>query len=466
MESIQQTQAELLKYGFLNNLESEMMRKDGTVFPILVNITYEKDGNSRFLKTHATIFDITEQKRIQQKLIQSEQNYRLMAENISDLITRHYPDGTYFYVSPSCKGLLGYTPEEMLGKSANDFFHPSDLETISTYYLNLLELSDISTIEHRVRKKHGQYIWFETVSKALKDAKTGNVTEVLSVSRDISLRKEYEDKLKIAYHELEQIKNELEIRVRERTEKLDHTLKELQTRNHELDNYVYKVSHDLRAPLASILGLVNLTKLDNDISAIKHYLSLIENRVNKSDEFIKSVMNHSRILNSEIKATEIDFRNIIDNCIEELRYLPNMEKIDFITKINKESEFLNDELRVTIIIKNLISNAIKYRSNQVDKSYLKFDINLLDESACITVEDNGLGIEQLYMHKIFDMFFRGTQLSDGNGLGLYIVKQTLERIGGSIDVESEVNKGTTFKITIANYKSNPIAVNSQAISLN
>jgi signal transduction histidine kinase len=289
---------------------------------------------------------------------------------------------------------------------------------------------------------------------------------VLSVSRDISLRKEYEDKLQMAYNELEQIKTDLEYRVRERTEKLDQALKELQTRNHELDNYVYKVSHDLRAPLASILGLVNLTKLDNDISAIKHYLSLIENRVSKSDEFIKSVLNHSRILNSEINPVPIDFKKIIDNCIEELRYLPNLEKMDFVTHIATDGEFCSDELRVNILFKNLISNAVKYRNASVEKSYMKFDIASSEQSAFITVEDNGQGIEDMYMHRIFDMFFRGTQQSDGNGLGLYIVKQTLERICGTISVESRVNKGTIFRITLSNLKTSTINFDPSAVTHN
>ncbi|QHT66874.1 PAS domain S-box protein [Rhodocytophaga rosea] len=464
--NINDTYQEFIEKGYLNNLESEMIRKDGSVFPILANVTYVKDENGNFLKTHATIFDITEQRKMQQKLVESEQNYRVMAENITDMLSRHDVQGRYFYVSPSCERLLGYSPEEMKGKSIYDLFHPDDVESIRLYYMTLLEMPDISSVEHRFRKKDGGYIWFETVSKAFKDPRTGKITEVLSVSRDISLRKEYEDKLKLAYNELEQIKTDLEFRVRERTEKLDQALKELQTRNHELDNYVYKVSHDLRAPLASILGLVNLTKLDNDISAIKHYLSLIENRVNKSDEFIKSVLNHSRILNSEINPVAIDFRKIIDTCIEELRYLPNLEKMDFIFHITTEGDFYSDELRVNILFKNLISNAVKYRNPSVDKSYMKFDIASSEQSAFITVEDNGQGIEELYMHKIFDMFFRGTQQSDGSGLGLYIVKQTLERIAGTISVESKVNKGTIFRITLSNLKTGTVDFNAPAVTLN
>jgi PAS domain S-box-containing protein len=464
--NIYNTHNEFIEKGYLNNLESEMVRKDGSVFPILTNVYYVKDENGKFLKTHATIFDITEQKKMQQQLIESEKNYRLMAENITDMLSRHDMQGRYFYVSPSCESLLGYLPEEMQEKSIYDLFHPDDVESIRLYYMTLLEMPDISSIEHRFRKKDGSYIWFETVSKAFKDPKTGKIVEVLSVSRDISLRKEYEDKLQLAYNELEQIKTDLEHRVRERTEKLDQALKELQTRNHELDNYVYKVSHDLRAPLASILGLVNLTKLDNDISAIKHYLSLIENRVSKSDEFIKSVLNHSRILNSEINPVPIDFKKIIDNCIEELRYLPNLEKMDFVTHIATDGEFCSDELRVNILFKNLISNAVKYRNASVEKSYMKFDIASSEQSAFITVEDNGQGIEDMYMHRIFDMFFRGTQQSDGNGLGLYIVKQTLERICGTISVESRVNKGTIFRITLSNLKTSTINFDPSAVTHN
>jgi signal transduction histidine kinase len=312
---------------------------------------------------------------------------------------------------------------------------------------------EVHTIIYRIRRKDKKCIWFETINRYFKDPETGQITEILSVSRDVTQRKEVEEKLRVANQELEQIKEDLEYRVQERTTELHHALQELRLRNHELDNYVYKVSHDLRAPLASILGLVSLSKLDNDISTIKHYIALIENRVNKSDEFIKSVLNHSRILNAELNIQPINFERIINSCIEDLRYMPEVDQLQFSINIhNKKVEFCNDEERLSIIFKNFVSNAIKYRNPQAEKNYVRFTITISQHEALILIEDNGVGIEASYLDKIFDMFFRGPIRSEGSGLGLYIVKQTLDRLGGSVSVDSRFNKGTTFRMMIPNLK--------------
>jgi signal transduction histidine kinase len=310
---------------------------------------------------------------------------------------------------------------------------------------------EVHTIVYRIRRKDKMCIWFETINRYFKDPETGEISEILSVSRDVSQRKEVEEKLRIANQELEHIKEDLEYRVQERTTELHHALQELRLRNHELDNYVYKVSHDLRAPLASILGLVSLSKLDNDISTIKHYIALIENRVNKSDEFIKSVLNHSRILNAELHIKPIDFEKIIQTCTEELRYMPEIDLLHLSTSIhNKQVVFANDEERLSIIFKNFISNAIKYRNPRIEKGYMRITITLSQTEAIILLEDNGVGIESSYLDKIFDMFFRGPIRSEGSGLGLYIVKQTLDRLGGTVSVDSRFNKGTTFRMAVPN----------------
>ncbi len=233
---------------------------------------------------------------------------------------------------------------------------------------------------------------------------------------------------------------------------LRHTLKELKKRNHELDNYVYKVSHDLRAPLVSILGLINLTKMDDNPEVLRNYLGLIENRVSKLDDFIKSVLNHSRTLNSEMIIKEINFEKIIDECVDELRYLPNLEKLQVEINLDKEVEFHSDELRMAIILKNFISNAAKYLNPHETVNYLKFQIHVTEQQAKITIEDNGMGIEEQYLARIFDMFFRATPKSDGSGLGLYIVKQTIERLEGSVTVESKLGAGTTFRLLLPNFK--------------
>lgn len=290
--------------------------------------------------------------------------------------------------------------------------------------------------------------------------------ELMTYNEELNANRE---ELYATVEQLEQVKGELEKRVIERTLNLENTnemlteeivlhkrtAKELEKRNHELDNYVYKVSHDLRAPLTSILGLINLIQAEKEANVIKHYTNLIENRALKLDDFIKSILNHSKTINSAIQPTEINFSRIISECKEELRYLPNWEKVNITADIQAQTAFYSDELRITILFKNFISNAIKYMNPAISDNYLRCLIQVDAIQAVIHIEDNGIGISPDYKDKIFNMFFRATATSDGSGLGLYIVKQTLEKLEGSIQVESELNRGTTFIINLPNFINQP-----------
>jgi PAS domain S-box-containing protein len=233
-------------------------------------------------------------------------------------------------------------------------------------------------------------------------------------------------------------------------QKLKNTLEELRKRNEELDNYVYKVSHDLRAPLASMLGLVEIIKNEDDIKTVKEYVKLIENRLHKSDDFIHSILNHLQILQSVAVSEKIDFHEIIQDSFEELKYHPNSSKIQLHIREKGDTSFYSDKLRISILFKNVISNAIKFLNPFTDPNYIHIDIAITPKEAVLRVEDNGVGISAEYVHRIFEMFFRANEKSDGSGLGLYIVKQTVEKLHGEISVDSKIGKGTVFTIVLPN----------------
>lgn len=133
--------------------------------------------------------------RNQRELRESEKLYRLIAENSTDMISKHTLEGEYVYASPACHVLLGYEPEELLGHSAYEFFHPEDLDQIKNSHDSILELPDTSTVSYRIRRKDGSYTWFETTSRVVREEETGEAQEILAVSRDISGRKDVEEAL-------------------------------------------------------------------------------------------------------------------------------------------------------------------------------------------------------------------------------------------------------------------------------
>jgi signal transduction histidine kinase len=230
-------------------------------------------------------------------------------------------------------------------------------------------------------------------------------------------------------------------------EKIQRTNQELSKRNSELDNFVYSVSHDLRAPIASVLGLINLAKKDIDIHMKDMYLDMIHKSTIQQDLFIKEILDQSRNSRLEIKREEILFQPLIDETFNQLRYATNaVQSVEKVIKINQEQPFFSDRWRLKVILNNLISNAIRYRNGR--DPVIRVNVYITNDAATLAIEDNGKGIEKDHLPNIYKMFYRATDDGAGSGLGLYIVKEAIEKLNGNIDIESEVGKGTRVKLQI------------------
>jgi signal transduction histidine kinase len=239
-----------------------------------------------------------------------------------------------------------------------------------------------------------------------------------------------------------------EINVRKAAEeKLQRTNEELSKRNTELDNFVYSVSHDLRAPIASVLGLINLAKKDVDISMKDVYLDMINNSAKLQDHFIREILDQSRNSRLEIRREEIFFQPIIEETFDQLRFATSTGKaVEKIINIKQEKPFYSDRWRLKVILNNIISNAIRYRNGK--DPVIKVDVEIDNLGATLSIEDNGKGIAREHLANVCKMFYRATDDGAGSGLGLYIVKETLDKLHGSIDIDSEVGKGTMIRVSI------------------
>lgn len=222
--------------------------------------------------------------------------------------------------------------------------------------------------------------------------------------------------------------------------------------NVELDSFVYRASHDLRAPLRSMQGLINIIKNEDDRDKQLSYLSLVDKSINKLDSFIIDLTNFSRNSRLEIKNEPIDFQTIIDEALENLQYMEYASAVNVLTDIDDATELYSDATRLNIIFQNLLSNAIKYCNHRTEKSWIKITVRYVTGSCNIAIEDNGIGIKEQYMNQIFNMFFRATNDSYGSGLGLYITKQVVEKLNGIISISSTIGLGTTFNIKLPNTK--------------
>lgn len=219
--------------------------------------------------------------------------------------------------------------------------------------------------------------------------------------------------------------------------------------NQELDSFVYSVSHDLRAPLRSLLGLLNISKLDQRPRdpIYDQYFRMMEGSIKKLDDTLKEILEYSRNARNGVSLTTIDFSQVLQSCISKLEYMEGYDeiKIDF---EGIEKHLVTDAYRMAVVLENLLSNAIKYRDASKKNNYLSIALRVKESDVEITFRDNGIGIDTDLVPRIFNMFFRGTEKSDGAGLGLYIVKESVEKLGGRIEVQSVKNIGSEFKITL------------------
>ncbi|MBC7487019.1 MAG: HAMP domain-containing histidine kinase [Cytophagaceae bacterium] len=226
---------------------------------------------------------------------------------------------------------------------------------------------------------------------------------------------------------------------------------ELQKINDELDRFVYSVSHDLRAPLASSLGLIELSKGETSIEKVLYYNLLKEKSLRRLDDYVTSLIDFSRNYRVGLLIEEIEFRALIDQCIELNRPCgDDSSRVHISMEVDQQSPFLGDSLRIRIVLNNLLSNALKYYDDEKEWSVLKIKVISDEHHVVIKFIDNGIGIDASLVNHVFDMFYRASERPKGSGLGLYITKEVIGKLNGTISLESVLGEGTSFTVVIPN----------------
>ncbi|MES2748670.1 MAG: PAS domain S-box protein [Bacteroidota bacterium] len=236
-------------------------------------------------------------------------------------------------------------------------------------------------------------------------------------------------------------------------DKLIQKNKELEKINFELDRFVYSVSHDLRSPLTSILGLLTFIQEDTNESETMKHAKMIRDNINRLDEFIKKILSYSRNNRIEIVIEQIPLQEKIEKIVKSLLYIKEAKNIFFEVTVDEKHAFYSDKQSLTTIIENLVSNAIKFHDKNKPNQYIKINATSTETHLNLEISDNGIGVAPKNYAKIFDMFVRLSGEIDGSGIGLYIVKEVLAKIGGTISVHSKAGEETTFKIKLKNLNS-------------
>ncbi len=307
------------------------------------------------------------------------------------------------------------------------YIHPEDTNKLAEYFDKVIagEIDNYELELRQYQKNLDNYKWFLTKAQAIRE--NGELLGVSGITLDIHERKIAEEKIRQANEELSKA-------------------------NSELDRFVYSVSHDLRAPISSLLGLIQLARMTDNMSQIQEYLSLQEKSIRRLDNFIKDILDYSRNARLDIQPEAIQFQELIENCFEQYNYMENSKRISKLVEIKGKIPFYSDKSRLNIVFNNLLSNAIKYANMRQQEPFIDVNVEITRKQAKVSIQDNGIGIHKDHLDKVFNMFYRANDMLAGSGLGLYIVKEAIHKLGGEISLESELGKGTKIHFIIPNLK--------------
>jgi PAS domain S-box-containing protein len=359
--------------------------------------------------------DITERKQAELRIKKNETFFTQLFQNVPMAVVLLDELGKVNQVNLGFELMFGYKLNELVGKNLNDFIVPEQLQNEGIDLNNLITSNKVVRIDTMRKHRNGRLV--NVILYGVPIMQENQTIGIYGVYVDITDRIKVEEELKI--------------------------------RNTELDNFVYKVSHDLRAPLSSILGLVNLAKLPGNTDNPMEYIDIIGAKVEHLDHFIGDVLSHSKNLKMEVTIAKVDFSNVIERTFNDLNYLQGANSMKRSIKI-EGIDFYSDPWRISEIFRNLVSNAIKYRQTEGVESEINIRIHVDNLRAEISFADNGIGIDETNLNKIFEMFYRATEQSDGSGIGLYIVKNAVDKLGGQISVASKLKHGTRFNIILPN----------------
>ncbi len=409
--------------------EMRLARKDGRIIwveTVLTNLLHDEDVRG----VVSNFRDVTGQRQGKQAVAEYSKRLELATQSANiGIWDWHIPENRLMWDTRASNILglnLAYSAfyKESIPEVIDtwlEIIHPDDQDRVRRSMEDALQGAENFTVEYRViRPDNQEERYVKIYAKILREDKPMRMTGAIRDTTGI---------------------NTTEQQLRDNIEALQKT-------NAELDQFVYSTSHNLRSPLASILGLVSILQEETDHAEQVHYLQLIETSIHRLDSTISSIIDYSRNTRVEVAAEPINFDEMIAEIIDSLHFLHHAVNVRVTKRLPDTISFATDAHRLKVIIGNLLSNSIKYFSPQAVQPWVDISVGATEEGVLILVEDNGIGIPGTMQNRIFDMFYRASEQSSGSGLGLYIVKETVEKLGGTISVTSQVGKGSAFTVRL------------------
>jgi PAS domain S-box-containing protein len=426
--------------------ETIRQRKDGTLIDVLLSASPLLSSEGTLLGFMALFQDITQRKKTARALQEKEERLSLAVDlarmGMWDL---ELPKGP-FYASGRCLEIFAVNPSHAVdyAKSWRQSLHPADRGRISAALAKALQEQSGYDVEYRIVWPDGSIHWVSAKGKILRDDK-GKPCRLLGVATDITERKNAEEALRKSQEQLSQKNQDLEEKVRERTARLQEALT-------DLEQFSYSIVHDLRAPLRTMSQFAHLVQahLGEKLDPMsKDFLGNITAGASRADQLIEDVLAYSRIARGELKLSPVDLASVTRQVVQAY---PNLQPSQADIEIQIPETFVwGNAAALTQCIANLLSNAVKFVAPGV-RPHLRTWTEIRGDKTRFSVRDNGIGIDPVYLSRLWDVFERAAtdEHYEGTGIGLSIVRKAVERMCGTVGVESEPGRGSTFWFQLRN----------------
>lgn len=440
-------------------VEHRIVRSDGSMRWIYGQGKAVSGAGGVLLKLSGTAIDVTERKLSELKVIEEQHFIQKIADTTPDVITVFdLEKRVNIYGNRQLYEVLGYNAqevEEYRQKAGSQWvyslLHPEDLPRFFAFIESLRSYhgTEAREIEYRGKTKAGAYLWVLGRYNVFKRNEKGQVVQIIGVTRDITVRKKSEELIKESEAHLRELNNKLEEQVTARTAELSRKNQQLIRINTDLDNFIYTASHDLKAPIANLEGLLSL--LDIKIKSLlsereQHLLDMMHQSVMRFKKTIKDLTDiaHMQKELEEETAEAVAIEPLLDDIQADISQL--IEQAGASLQFRLEvSEIGYNRKNLRSVLHNLITNAIKYRRTDAVPQ-VRISTRKLGDYVVLQVADNGQGIPEKQQEKVFSLFKRLHKNIEGSGMGLYIVKRIIENSGGRIEVASEPEKGSVFTL--------------------
>jgi PAS domain S-box-containing protein len=416
-------------------IEEEILnyRKDGSTFWVDCSIAPVEGPleDGRFWVS--ILRDVTSRKEAETKLRKSESRFRLLAENMRDLVSLHSPEGVCEWVSPSVEQMLGYTIEEYLDIEPYDLIHPEDRERVRAEgHAPVFDGAPDTRVTYRVEHKDGSYVWVESLVRPVRDD-DGTVSRLQIVTRDATERKRFEDQL---------------IHAKEKAEEMSQ-LKSA---------FLANMSHEVRTPLTNVIGFANVLA-DVVTDEQQRFVQLIHDGSQRLLRTLNSVLDFAQLESQSInlRVTDIDLHQLVAETAR--HFHPEAIQRDIDLNVAVEAPAGEEETKEALhiqgdrgalerVFSNLLSNALKF----TEEGRIRVCLQPGDDAVTVTVQDTGVGIDADFLPNVFEPFKQEStgfgRSFEGSGLGLSITHHLVDLHGGTITVDSRKGKGTTFTVVL------------------